>query len=63
MTIDVQRKELERRELLHAQVAATLAAKRDLDRTRITTNRMASYDTWLVDAVELLLQIELMRKT
>jgi hypothetical protein len=38
-----------------------LQRKRDIDRDRAHSNRMVSYDTWLVDAVELLLQLELDR--
>jgi hypothetical protein len=38
-----------------------LQRKRDIDRDRASRNNMVSYDTWLVDAVELLLQIELQR--
>jgi hypothetical protein len=44
-------------------LASILQRKRRLDKENITTaNNMASYDAWLVDAVETLLQIELMRR-
>ena len=48
-------------------LASALQRKRDIDRENVkATSRpssiMASYDGWLVDAVELLLQIELDRR-
>jgi len=44
-------------------VVSALERKRRIDRDNATTNNMASYDRWLVDAVELLLQIELERRS
>ena len=39
-----------------------LARKREIDQQNQTQNNMRSYDHWLVDAVELLLLIELERR-
>ena len=43
-------------------VVSTLERKRRIDRDNAGANNMAGYDRWLVDAVELLLQIELERR-
>jgi hypothetical protein len=43
-------------------IISTLERKRRIDRDNASANNMASYDRWLVDAVELLLQIELERR-
>jgi hypothetical protein len=45
-----------------ALVRMALERKRRIDDSNANTNNMASYDRWLVDAVELLLQIELERR-
>jgi hypothetical protein len=40
-------------------IAITLQRKQRLDRKNQVANNMASYDRWLIDAVELLLQLAL----
>lgn len=60
MTIEVQQTTEDQ---FKGLLASILQRKRRLDKENITTaNNMASYDAWLVDAVETLLQIELMRR-
>jgi hypothetical protein len=44
------------------QIMAMLARKREIEQRILQTNRMESDHNWLVDAVELLLQIELKRQ-
>jgi hypothetical protein len=43
-------------------IVSTLKRKRDLDRDKLQANNMVNYEAWLIDAVELLLQAELMRR-
>jgi hypothetical protein len=43
-------------------IVSTLERKRRIDKQNTKANNMAGYDRWLVDAVELLLQIELQRR-
>ena len=60
MTIEVQQATEDQ---FKGLLVSILKRKRKLDKENITTaNNMASYDAWLVDAVETLLQIELMRR-
>jgi hypothetical protein len=44
-------------------IVSALERKRRIDKQNTKANNMAGYDRWLVDAVELLLQIELQRRT
>lgn len=42
-------------------IAALLQRKAELDREQQNTNRMVSYDAWLVEAVALLLMLTMKR--
>ena len=44
-------------------LVSALERKRRIDVENVTNMNLVSYDRWLVDAVELLLQIELERRT
>ena len=54
MTIEVQQTAV-----LKHKLTRLLDSKRMIDTQNVTANNMQSYDQWLVDAVELLLQREL----
>ena len=43
-------------------IVSSLERKRRIDGENLTNMNLVSYDRWLVDAVELLLQIELQRE-
>jgi hypothetical protein len=43
------------------EIDAMLAEKQQLDAGNLSVNNMLSYDRWVVDAIELLLRIELDR--
>jgi hypothetical protein len=47
---------------LNQRIAAMLVRKREIEDRILQTNRMESDHHWLIDAVELLLQIELERE-
>jgi hypothetical protein len=57
MTFEVQQKDQ-----FIDLLAILLKRKRDIDREQTGAGHMVSYDRWLVDAVETLLQIEVMRR-
>ena len=45
------------------QIMVVLARKQQIDQRKSLNNNMESYNQWLVDAVELLLRIELERQS
>jgi hypothetical protein len=54
MTIEAQRTAT-----FKHKITRLLDSKRAIDLKNVTTNNMQTYDRWLIDAVELLLQREL----
>lgn len=61
MTIEAQTKNAVINSQIGLRVVALLERKRDIDFRNVNTNNMETYDRWLIDAVELMLRLELMR--